>query len=325
MRRTHRTPNRTARLWSRILLILSLMGTGYLLWQGREDLQNSVEIGLPILGALVTLQLVYLASQSERLRLIVADHAQNRVSGIRWMRIFFLGRLLNSVLVQSGNAYRFIALRRDFGVSASRFASSLTAQTWLSAVSAFAVAAIFSVPARSEFGLGQYTPLILTALAASSLAAPFLARPLSRYMAQRQSKGRLMRAVDGIIERTTQTVASSQLVLMLGVTVLVTLVTGVAILVLAYQGAGVDLPWYLAAALLALLQLSNVIVLTPGNLGIQELGFAALSGLIGYSGAVGVIASAAVRVSGLLAVALGAGVAEVILRVSTTSQSADSH
>lgn len=308
------------RLLSAVLLVVSSAGAAHLLWREWDDLTQSAQMGLPLISALLGLQALYLISQSEKLRLILADHSKQRVSGLQWLRVFYVGRLLNSVFVQSGNLFRLMKLRNDFGIGTGQFASALSTQSWLAIVTSLAIAGILSVFAIERFGIGAPTPVILTGLAAAALVAPFLLHRFTRFIVSKRSDGRVANVVDGIVQRITQTLRSPRLVVLLTFNAAWGFLTGSAILILAYRGAGVDLPWFMAATLLAVLQTSNIVVLTPGNLGIQELGFAALTGVIGYSGAVGVVASAAVRISGLLALAICAAMAEIAFRFSAPSE-----
>lgn len=56
-------------------------------------------------------------------------------------------------------------------------------------------------------------------------------------------------------------------------------------------------------AVIALVNLGNIASITPGNLGIQELGLAALAVLFEYPPASGVLASVVVRLSNIVALA----------------------
>lgn len=299
--------------WRVGALITSLALAAYVFFRGWDELQDSAEIGIPTLTGLIAAQFVYLFSQSERLRLIVSDHAGERVYGVRWLRIFLVGRLLNGLFVQTGNVYRLMTLRSQFDIPASRFASSLTAQMWLSVATALLMAAVFSATEPS-FGLGSAVTVALALLALVVALTPFVAKQLSSVTLRKLGYNRIINALDAILDRTTTTVRSGRLVFQIMVYVLLGFAAGALILRLSYTSAGAELSWSLAAALLAMLQVSNVIVITPGNLGVQELGFAALSGLLGYPGATGVLASGIVRASGLVAVAVATGSVEIAFR-----------
>ena len=97
------------------------------------------------------------------------------------------------------------------------------------------------------------------------------------------------------------------MVAFLGVWVLALLVV-----VVLYRTIFAAIGWNLgigeAIAIYALLQASTFVVLTPGNLGIQELGLAALATIFGIPAAIGVIAAALIRVTGWIALAVPAGV-----------------
>jgi hypothetical protein len=84
-----------------------------------------------------------------------------------------------------------------------------------------------------------------------------------------------------------------------------------SVLILVFDGIDAGVGLSEAALFLALLQTSNVVSLTPSNLGVQELSFGALATGLGIGIGPGLLAASIVRVTGLVALALGAAAVRI--------------
>lgn len=308
------TPNKTnSSMWRLAASVVSTAAAALLVWQGRDDFRAVWGAGVPLLSSLVLAQLGFLATQAARMKLIIENHATTQVQGWYWARLFFLGRLLNTFLIQSGNAYRLVSLRRHYGVSIGQYASSVVMQAWLATSISLILATGFSVAAA---GAGSDTVTLTVILGLATLAvtaAPFLGRMIGERVG-RYATLRVVSALNGILERVIDTVRDRRLAGALLLHSLLGFSAGVLILSLSFGAAGHSPPIHVAAAMLAFLQAGNVVAITPGNLGIQELGLAAVSAIAGYTLSLGVIASALIRASGLVALAVAVAASHLVVR-----------
>lgn len=302
-------------------LAVSLLLSFWVLWHGRRDLAQLESLAPAPVAALIGLQMLLLAAQSERLRVILGAHSRRVVPPLEWGRMFVVGRLLNAAVMQSGNAYRLMTLKRTYGVGYSRYVSSLAAQTWVSVLFSLLVASVlvFTVESNRSFPANLGASLVLATLAIA--VAPYVARMLGRrYLPGRP--GRIWTALEGVFSRVVETVRDPSLSLALLALTIVAFALGVTVIVQAFSMAGLTMPLAAAATILALMQITNVVMLTPGNLGIQELGYAGLMSLFGFPAASGIVASALVRISAAAALALGSLVLTLLVR-HTSAQEPD--
>ena len=78
-------------------------------------------------------------------------------------------------------------------------------------------------------------------------------------------------------------------------------------------GAGVSVGE--AALFLALVQMSSLVVVTPGNIGVRELAFGLIGSALETGAVNGLLISAVTRATGVVALVLAAGAATVLERV----------
>ena len=297
-----------------LTLVGSLALSAFLIWKDREDLRDLRNVSFGIALAMIGLQAAYLVTQSEKLRWILREHAEKDVPPLEWTRIFLIGRLFNGLLMQSGNAYRLVALKQRYEINYSRYVSSLAAQTWTSVLLSLVIAVMLlaMAPGHSEIAPGILGSLILLTVLVG--IGPTLARTVTRSRWIRRRGGRPWRALRGAIERVAATLTSRSLAIPIIVTTLLGFVVGVFNISLAFNAAGHAVPLYASATLLALMQITNLVMLTPGNLGIQELGYAAIISFLGVPAATGIVASAIVRVTGMIALAISTVLVDFAVR-----------
>ena len=115
-----------------LLLILCAVYIVYFFRANRELLGLLTELRLGFVGALFVSSLFYFVLHGYRY-LIVLEKCSDRSIAIRaWSRLFIFGQVLNTVAPQLGNVYRSVHLKRDYGVTYTRFVSVLVSIAWMS-------------------------------------------------------------------------------------------------------------------------------------------------------------------------------------------------
>ena len=307
-----------------LLLAVALAATVWLVVSREDDVRTLVELDPAFLVALLLLQVVYLVVQSVRFHVVLVRFAGQPVGFWRWTKLFIIGRFLNLFIPQAGNVYRAVELRRRFDVRIQDFLVAFVNAPWLAMILNFLFGAVLVgllVPGVPVAGWPLW--LLLVGATVATALAPLVALAIlplfpSRFKATAWLQDRLREMVTVTFESLREPrylawvtwwtfVAFVQASVMIGV---------------GFAALGVPVGVAEAIAFYVLLQLTTYVQVTPGNLGFQELAFAALAAGFGASATDGVLVSTIVRVTGvaaLLVTALPTGGLEA-LRVARSDR-----
>lgn len=293
----------------RLRLLAMLLTLGVLAWvisSNRDALRSLAAVPVTTLLVLAILQVGVLVATSWRHLVALRASGPGTIGAWRWYRIFVLGRFFNLVAPQVGNVYRAVVLKRDVGVSYTSFAAALFLFLWASTVlNLFAGAAILAV---SETGLdlaGVPASLFLLVAGFALIAlVPAALAVTSRLGGSRMKwfRSRLAAALD----IAHNAVRSPSFSLHFTLTWLVGLAISAVVYLVSFEAVGIGISLASAVAMYALVQISTIVVITPGNLGIQELGLAAIAALFGHDFAGAALAAVLFRTVGLTVLALQA-------------------
>jgi len=212
--------------------------------------------------------------------LLAFEQAGGRgVSFFKWFQLTCVGQFLNLFVPQLGNVYRGVALKREHSVSYTAYASMLFAYVWLDLLMgvsiAFAVIAAFD----ARLKLAGVPVLFWLLLVISGLfGAPIVAgRVLGRVRASGPRLTRLRGRIAALLA-ATQTGLRNPVFLL---RVLVVNVFGAAGQVATYwfcfRVVGSDISLSALIVFQVFAKLSNQVIVTPGNLGLNELAIGVLS------------------------------------------------
>lgn len=287
-------------------LSASLAIAAWLVWRNRGEITFVSGMSPWLLITMVSAHAVGLITQAERFRIILQSHTKSALSIAFWMRLFVRGRLLSFAVPQSGHVYRGLALRQDRGTPGLKYLSGLVTQTWMSLVASLGFATLI---AWAFVRIESATPArpVIAFLAVATVVvgfAPYAITRLWPILPRRLRSTRLARRAREAWALGVRTARSKALVAWFLGLVLLGLVTGGLGLKIAFSITGEDVGWVTAIGMLAFVHLGNVVSITPGNLGIQELGLAGLTTLVGYAPASGVLASAVLRLSNVAALVI---------------------
>ncbi|MCB9777870.1 MAG: flippase-like domain-containing protein [Alphaproteobacteria bacterium] len=286
--------------WAAVLLMLG--ASAALLWRGRDELSALRQVSGGVLVALVLAQVLNLGLTGLRFHFVNGAVLEREIAIASWLRIFIVGRFLNVVAPQAGNVYRAVTLRQELGVPPASYAAALLAVTWLLNLQnlLFAIAVLAVAPPVQIGPSATVLPVAGLAAAVLALAPPALAAAADWLPMPRRLAGTARTVMRG----TLLLVRSPKALLGAAAAGLVVMGVVTAAVVLAFDSLGVQLPLGVAVLFVALLQLSATLSITPGNLGVAELGFAGLAEATGQDAAVGVLASGIIRAVGLTTLAI---------------------
>lgn len=276
---------------------LSVALVGYIVWfltERPEELSRLRGLETLDVVAITVLHMVYFSIHAYRLRYVIKRCSRRSVPYWQWFRIFMLGGFLNKVIPQAGNIYRGIRLKEEHRVSYSDFTAAFVLFTWFDVWLNVGVAVIgVALLAPYLTLLGVPAIWVLPAVALAVLAAPFLVRAAIAAMSGR------IRTAEGIGEKMDAVLAPcrdwrfSLIVVALGVVVFLPMCARIFVV---FAALGHDLSVPTVVLFYALLKLSQVVSITPGNLGVQELALGWVAHETGIGMAEGILASALLRV-----------------------------
>jgi uncharacterized membrane protein YbhN (UPF0104 family) len=247
-----------------------------------------------------------------RFQLILEKCSGQRPHFWALFRIFILGRFLNTFISQAGTVYRGLQLKQDYEISYTDYISSFASFAWMDSWINMVVAALVILTGRSNLKIGSfYAWQISLVLAICIFAAPLLMEASFRkisfnntYLNWMHSK--LNEVLKATVENVKDTVYVSKIII-LGIAALI---CSGALYYICFQIFDITLTIPSLAVFYALLSLSTCIIITPGNIGVQELAYGFLSEQLGFGMAQGVLVAAFARISGttiilLLGIILG--------------------
>lgn len=290
------------------VLVASLGILGWFVGRDLDALDALRTVSPAAIALLLVIQGLYLIPESYRQQVVVESAGQTKLPVVGWFRVFVVGRFLNSLIPQSGNVYRALRLKSDYGIGYVDFLGSMVLFLMMSVFFNLVLASVLIAVAPPESPTTVLsTPWSLLAVALVVVAAPaFLQFALKRMTLTDSSWATPLRILSDLLDSAA--VASRQpglFVRFIGAW-LATLGVVVALYaaVLSIVGASVGIGEIIA--LYALVQATSFVVITPGNLGIQELGFTGLAAVFGVPAAQGAAAAAIIRASGWIALAIPA-------------------
>lgn len=265
-----------------------------------ETIQIAFRLDYKLLLAIIGLQPFFYLLQSWRFRVVMEKCTATKLPFWPWLKIYILARFLNTIFSQAGNVYRSTTLKRNFGIPHTSYIGGHASMTWLDTCMNLIMALVIVIIVKPGFQIGQFRAWkLLTILLIVFVPLPFLTE---MFIGRFTFKNKLL---SWIHQRFHQVVIISVnnlndpayllKVFFIGVLIFIRTCLAFYIFFLCFD-IEVSLP--ALAMFYAIFKLSSFIVLTPGNLGIQEVVWGILSESMGIGMAQGVLVSAFVRVVG---------------------------
>jgi hypothetical protein len=321
------TVTRTLRKLSKILLrqararrnvlrwlvaIVSLALAARYLVRHQDELSFVLDLDWRILVPVLAANLAYLGLKAWRFLVILRQNGLDGASFPAWFRIFVIAAFLNKWIPQAGNVYRGVRLKADHGFSYAGYVSSYASSAWLSTILDLALALGLTVVLEPTLQIGRWrAPWAIGAALAVVIGGPILGNLLlSRVHVQESLLARvhsvLSQVVSGAVEMARDVRFVSRVSVLGGLAFLAT----AAQFRLVMQAFGISVSVPVVAVFTCLRRTSQLLILSPGNLGVQEMAYGFLGAAVGIGAAPGIVASGVSRVvayfvNTILAAALG--------------------
>jgi uncharacterized membrane protein YbhN (UPF0104 family) len=258
---------------------------------------DTIDLSATSVAVLLISQVAYLVTESLRMQSVLQKAAGMRFGPVVMFRVFVMARILNLVVPQSGNLYRIASLKDRYNAPIVETTGGLAAFVWLSVAASLALSTILTIVSKPGTPDGSTISVgLLVALTVATIAAPWILLALaSRIKSNSSFLAKVRRASTAALE----VVSNPQvLIQFLGYWAL-SLIVIVIMYSTAFSMVGSVPSIATLVAIYALVQATSFIVITPGNIGIQDVGFAAVAIAFGSEPSVAAAAALIIRVSGV--------------------------
>jgi len=267
-------------------------------YKNQDSLQIAFSISISAILYILILQFISYLLTILRFKIVLEKCSQKKLKFLLWTKTYILGRFLNTIIPQSGNLYRGVFLKKNSDISYTRYITAFSSFAWMDTILNLLCAFVVVAALEPGFKIGTFTGWKLLAITILILLlVPILLEVIFRKI---HFKNQYINWLHLKLSETL-TVSVNNLkdktymlkIVIIGITMFVR--TSLAFYVyFSIFDINVTLPVLLVFS--ALFKLSTFIVLTPSNLGVQELAYGFLSRQVGIGMAQGVILSAFIRV-----------------------------
>jgi hypothetical protein len=269
-------------------------------WKQRKELDIALSLNPLVIGILVALFVSLFFLHCYRYLVVLEKNSGENIPYWPWFKIYTLGRFLNTFFPQTGNLYRGVLLKRDHGVTYTRYISSYAAYAWMDSFMTTCVTIVIVAIFDPGLYFGEVRAIgALVGLALIIAAGPPVALGIFRIVEARLNRQLWLYAkISEVIKVMVQSIADPMFVFKVFYTGLVLFAGLVAIFFLFLHSLQAYISFSGLALFCALNLLSTYIHITPANLGVQELSYGILSEVLGIGMETGILFSAIFRVFG---------------------------
>jgi uncharacterized membrane protein YbhN (UPF0104 family) len=276
---------------------------------------ETIDLSFASVALLLVAQVAYLVTESLRMQSILQEAAGMKFDPLVMFRIFVMARILNLVVPQSGNVYRIASLKDRYDAPIVETTGGLASFVWISVAASLALSTILTIVSDPSNGAGTAVSVpVLMGLTIGAVAAPWaLLWVASRISGDNSFLSKIRRASGAALDVVKH---PRVLIHFLGYWAL-SLIVIVIMYATAFSMVGTIPSIAALIAIYALVQATSFVVITPGNIGIQDVGFAAVAIAFGSEPAVAAAAALIIRLSGVAVTAV-VGLVAVAVDSDTT-------
>lgn len=274
----------------------------------RNSLSIVTRMNFTTLSTLVLLWFSYMLLYSWRFQLILQKCGSRKIAFGRWFKILTLGNFLNLVFSQLGNVYRGVILKKEHNISYTSYITTFASFAWMDTWMNLILAIVIILLIKPDLKIGPFSaPFLLVIIGAVIIISPFTASFFLRFIRFKNSyldwtKSKLSQVLTTTLDNIKD--ASFLLkIILLGIVIFSLTVFSYYVL---FAGFDMRLTLPVLVVFCTLLSLSTFFVITPGNIGIQEIAFGFISQQLGIGMAQGILVSIVSRIiSTALTILLG--------------------
>lgn len=267
--------HRTLIRWVVALVLLGL--SVRLVASDPEPVRRLLKTPAWVIGGIAALVAVNQLLMSIRLSLAVEQCGGGGVPQRTWFRLTSVGQFLNQFVPQLGNVYRAVVLKRDHGLSYLSYASALFAFVWLDTLMAFVIALGVIVVLEPGLTLLGFPALgVLVAVIATTAAGPVVLHALFDRFRPASTSRHHQRLV-ALLATARTALRSPRFLGRFFLVNLVTTAVHAGALYLGFFAVGSGIGVGALVLFQVFIRFSNLMQVTPGNLGVNELAYGLLA------------------------------------------------
>ncbi len=265
-----------------------------------------------ILVYIIALQLIFHMLNGMKFKIVLEKCSSKKVKFLPWMKIFMLGRFLNTVIPQSGNIYRGITLKRQFDVSYTRYISGYSSFAWMEVFINLFIAALSILLINPGFKIGPVSAWkILIILGLISIALPILIELIfNKITLKNQYLNWVHSKLAEVITVSVSNLKDPVYMLKINLFTVIMFARTCLVFYLYFKIFKLDVGLSALLVFCSLFKISAFVIITPSNIGIQELAYGFLSEQMEIGAAQGMLVSGLIRLIAvpvilILGIALG--------------------
>ncbi len=233
-----------------------------------------------------------------KLFMILKKQGLVQLNFMRWFKIFTISRFINYHITQGGNIYRSITLKKQYQFPYTQSISCITLFTWLESV--FMLILTIAIIARTIPDLtllGINTLLLTGVLLLLFLLIPFGGEKILKliHLANERLKWAHTKVSD-VTREVKDVITDIPFIGQMFVINIVSFFVFIIFIYTAFVAIGSSINFLTMPLFTVLTQLSGILNITPGNLGITEIIYGVLATESGSSIGAGILACGILRV-----------------------------
>lgn len=264
----------------------------------KEDLRLILNIHVCPLIFLCCLSVLYQFIHGYRFKVVLNKCSKSNLPFWDWLKIFMQTRFLNLIFPQFGNIYRSMTLKKNYNISYTNYISTFTSFAWMDTCFNLIFATIIILLFEPTLKiLCLNAGFLLIGLSFVIIFLPILSLKILRKtkinfpkIVWIQSKLREVLYTSLANLRDIKYISS---IIILGFLILLRTILFYYIL---FYSFGIRPSLSILIIFYVLFKFSSFVVITPGNLGIQEIAFGFLSSQLGIGMSKGILVCAVGRV-----------------------------
>ena len=271
---------------------------GWLLYNSREDLLLFFNLQFYNVLSLYLIYLLQFLISTIPFLLIIHRYRERAIPIIEWFKIMFVSRMANNLVSKSGSVYKAYILKNSFDFTYTHYFHVATMYSWLKVFMNLVLVSLCLLLFMPELKFGDYSALLIMGLLSIVVfLSPFaidrvfyFLKPKTGFMLTIYNK--VARIIMALIENAKDITFMSKLISL----ILMQFGLYVVLFKILFTGINIDIGYAELSLFIAIQQVSVLLFITPGNIGVRELLYGVVGGAIGIGVAEGVVVSALLRV-----------------------------
>lgn len=289
--------------WQVTIILLCLCFIAYFLSKNRNVLQLLLKITPMEIILLVVLNSLYLVIYSYRYKIVLEKCSDRKLEFTSWFKIFVIGRFLNTIIPQSGNLYRSVFLNKNHKISYTRYVCGFFSFAWMDTLFNILIAMVVILTVKQNYKsptLNLLTIVFLVAVLFVTLPGfVFLISHL--FVIRNRVFNWLNSKITEVLRISIGNIVDASYMARFFLLGLLVFFLSCLIFWICFLSIGVDVGLAELVIFYVFLKLNGHINITPGNVGVQEIGFGVLSQYMQIGMTEGMLVSAIIRVVSILA------------------------